>query len=64
MTIRGLGVDEAEALFLDLVLPAEPFGPLVVSCYFVRSHYHHRTVAWDGGRAVWPPGEDTDGPGR
>jgi hypothetical protein len=28
MTIRGLGVDEAEALVLDRVFPAEPFGPL------------------------------------
>jgi hypothetical protein len=28
MTIRGLGLDEAEALLLDLVFPADPFGPL------------------------------------
>ncbi len=28
MTIRGLGVDEAEALLQDLVFPASPFGPL------------------------------------
>ncbi len=27
MTIRGLGVDEAEALLQDLVFPASPFGP-------------------------------------
>jgi tetratricopeptide (TPR) repeat protein len=27
MTIRGLGVDEAEALLLDLVFPADPIGP-------------------------------------
>ena len=27
MTIRGLGVDEAESLLLDLVFPASPFGP-------------------------------------
>ncbi len=28
VTIRGLGVDEAEALLQDLVFPASPFGPL------------------------------------
>jgi hypothetical protein len=28
MTIRGLGVDEAEAVLQDLVFPADPFGPL------------------------------------
>jgi hypothetical protein len=28
MTIRGLGVDEAESLLQDLVFPANPFGPL------------------------------------
>jgi hypothetical protein len=27
MTIRGLGVDEAEALLLDMVFPANPIGP-------------------------------------
>jgi hypothetical protein len=26
MTIRGLGLDEAEAVLLDLVFPADPFG--------------------------------------
>src|SRR5262249_44006556 len=28
MTIRGLGVDEAETVLQDLVFPAHPFGPL------------------------------------
>jgi tetratricopeptide (TPR) repeat protein len=28
MTVRGLGVDEAEAVLQDLVFPADPFGPL------------------------------------
>ena len=28
MTIRGLGVDEAESSFQDLLFPASPFGPL------------------------------------
>jgi WD40 repeat protein/tetratricopeptide (TPR) repeat protein len=28
MTIRGLSLDEAESLLLDLAFPAEPFGPL------------------------------------
>jgi hypothetical protein len=28
MTIRGRGVDEAEAVLQDLVFPADPFGPL------------------------------------
>ena len=26
MTIRGLGVDEAESLLLDVVFPADPFA--------------------------------------
>ena len=28
MTIRGLGLEEAEAALQDLVFPADPFGPL------------------------------------
>jgi hypothetical protein len=28
MTIRGLGVDDADALLQDLVFPADPFRPL------------------------------------
>ena len=28
MTIRGVGIEQAEALLQDLVFPADPFGPL------------------------------------
>jgi hypothetical protein len=27
MTIRGLGVDEAESLLLDAAFPGDPFAP-------------------------------------